>query len=86
MVSLTPFVKFIVHGEETNAGTRRHQWAATFENVLCAHLTFPVSFGRDIKSRWSLPSGVYARGSKRSHTGDKCVTCSGLNKSRKGQL
>ena len=33
----------------------------------------PVSFGRDTKSRWSLLSGGYARGSKRSHTGDKCV-------------
>ena len=29
----------------------------------------PVSFGRDAKSRWSLLAGVYARGSKRSHTG-----------------
>ena len=28
------------------------------------HLTLPVSFGRDSKSRWSLLSGVYARGSK----------------------
>ena len=28
-----------------------------------------VSFGRDTKSCWSLLSGVYARGSKRSHTG-----------------
>ena len=27
----------------------------------------PVSFGRDTKRRWSLLSGVYARGSKRSH-------------------
>ena len=27
------------------------------------------TFGRDTKSRWSLLSGVYARGSKRSHTG-----------------
>ena len=27
----------------------------------------PVSFGGDSKSRWSLLSGVYARGSKRSH-------------------
>ena len=32
------------------------------------HLKLPVSFGRDIKSRWSLLSGVYVRGSKRSHT------------------
>ena len=31
-------------------------------------------------------SGVYARGSKRSHTGGKCVTCSGLTNSREGQL
>ena len=29
----------------------------------------PVSSRRDTKSRWSLPSGVYARRSKRSHTG-----------------
>ena len=29
---------------------------------------------------------VYARGSKRSHTGGKCVTCSGLSNSREGQL
>ena len=39
----------------------------------------PVSFGRDTKSRWSLLSGVYARASKRSYTGDKCVTCRELN-------
>ena len=50
------------------------------------HLTLPVSFGRDTKSQWSLLSGVYARGSKRSHTGGKCVTCSGLTNSREGQL
>ena len=36
-----------------------------FGNFL--YPTFPVSFGRDTKSRWSLLSGVYARGSKRSH-------------------
>ena len=42
----------------------------------------PVSFGRDTKSRWSLLSGVYARGSKRSHTGGKYVTCSGFTNSR----
>ena len=40
--------------------------------------TLPGSFGRDTKSRWSLLSGVYARGSKISHTGGKCVTCRGL--------
>ena len=41
-----------------------------------------LSFGRDTKSRWSLLSGVYARGSKRSHTRGKCVTCSGLTNFR----
>ena len=46
------------------------------------HLTVP--FGRDTKtkSRWSPLSGVYVKGSKRSHTGGKCVTCSGLTHSR----
>ena len=48
--------------------------------------TLPVSFGRDTKSRWSLLSGVYARGSKKSHTGGKCVTCSGLTNSTEEQL
>ena len=42
----------------------------------------PVSFGRDTKSRWSLLSGVYGRGSKRSHTRGKCVICSGLTNSK----
>ena len=42
----------------------------------------PVAFGRNTKSRWSLLSGVYARGSKRSHTGGKFVTCSGVTNSR----
>ena len=46
-------------------------WLST-ENVS-------VSFGGDTKSRRSLLSGVYARGSKRSHTGGKCVTCRGLH-------
>ena len=41
----------------------------------------PVSFGGDTKSRRSLLSGVYARGSKISHTGSKCVTCRGLHNS-----
>ena len=39
----------------------------------------PVSFGRDTESCQSLLSGVYARGSKISHTGGKCVTCRGLH-------
>ena len=36
-----------------------------------------MSFGRDTKRHRSLLYGVYARGSKRSHTGGKCVTCRG---------
>ena len=52
----------------------------TYAISFTPHL--PVSFGRDTKSRWSLISGVYARGSKRSHPGGKCVTCSGLTNSR----
>ena len=31
-------------------------------------------------------SGVSARGNKISHTGGKCVTCSGLTNSREEQL
>ena len=38
------------------------------------------------KSRWSLLSGVYARGSKRSHTRGKCVTCSEITNSSEEQL
>ena len=53
-------------------------------NFVTPHL--PVSFGRDSKSRWSLLSGVYVRGNKRSHKGGNCVTCSGLTNSRDGQL
>ena len=46
-----------------------------FRNVgNFVHLSLPVSFGRDTNSRWSLLSGAYARGSKISHTGAKCVT------------
>ena len=36
--------------------------------------TLPMSFQGDTKSCWSLLSGVYARGSKRSHTDGKRVT------------
>ena len=40
--------------------------------------TWPVFFGRDTVNRRSLLSGGYAKGSKISHTGGKCVTCRGL--------
>ena len=49
-----------------------------FGNFLCP--TLPVSFGRGSKSLWSILSGVYDRGSKRSHTGGKCVTCHGIHR------
>ena len=40
-----------------------------------AYPALPVSFGGDTKSRRSLLSGVYARGSKRSHQSAlECVT------------
>ena len=45
-------------------------WLSTLETV---------SFGGDIKGLWPLLSGVYARGSKISHTGGECVTCRGLH-------
>ena len=45
-----------------------------------------LSFGRDTKIRRSLLADVYPGGSKRSHTGGKCVTCSGLTNTREGQL
>ena len=44
------------------------------------HPALPVSFGGDTKSRQSLLSGVYARGSKISHQSAlECVTCRGLH-------
>ena len=55
-----------------------------FETLV--NVTLPVSFGKDIISWYSLLSGVYARGSKRSHIGGKCATCNGLTNSRKRQL
>ena len=47
----------------------------------------PVSFGGDTKSRRSLLSGVYARGSKRSHQSAlECVTVVVSTTLREGQL
>ena len=41
-----------------------------FQNLdSFVHPTLHVSFRKDTKSRWSLLPGVYARASKRSHTG-----------------
>ena len=50
-------------------GHRSLRPLGNFGNFL--YPTLPVSFGRDTKSRRSL----LFRGSKRSHTGGKCVTC-----------
>ena len=38
-----------------------------------------LRLSEDTVSRWSLLSGVYARESKKSHTGGKYVTCHGLH-------
>ena len=46
-------------------------FGGNFGNFL--YPTLPVSFGRETKSRWSLLSGVYARGRKISHKGGKCT-------------
>ena len=47
-------------------------------NLFNPHL--PVSLEETLKA------GVYARGSKRSHTESKCVTCNGLTNFREEQL
>ena len=47
--------------------------------------TLPEYFRGKTESRRSLLSGVYARGSKISHTGDECVTCRGLHNSEINQ-
>ena len=53
---------------------------AAWKLVSFLYPTLPVSFGRDTKSRWSqVLSGVYARGSKISHTGGNGVTSRGLH-------
>ena len=41
--------------------------------------TLPVSLGGDAKRQRSLLSGVYARGSNRSHTRSKFLTCRELH-------
>ena len=46
---------------------------------------FACALGRDSKSHWSLLPGVYAKGSKRSHIGDKFVTCRLVGKSQTGK-
>ena len=58
-----------------------------FRNIRSfIHPHICLCLSEETKMRWSLPSGVYARGNKRPHTGGKSVTCSGLTNSREGQL
>ena len=57
----------VVAGPNTTDGAAFKLWQ--FPGSL------PVSFERCTNIRWTLLSGVYARGSKISHTGGKCVTC-----------
>ena len=54
-------------------------WDLKLGHFVYPTLTLHLSFGRDTKSRWSLPSGVDVRGNQRPRTGDECVTCRGLN-------
>ena len=42
------------------------------------HCLCPLDQTLKAKSRWSLQSGVYARGSKRPHIGGRCVTRRGF--------
>ena len=50
------------------------------------HPTLPVSSKRNTKSSWSLVPGVYARGSKRSHTGKWRKICCGLTEPKYADL
>ena len=65
--------------------TAENFWLRNFGNSVYPAL--PVSFGRDTESRLSLLSGVYARGSKRSHQSTlECVTVVDSTTLREGQL
>ena len=57
----------VVQGWNSDGGTSLRNFGNSVYPAL------PVSFGGDTNSRRSLLSGVYARESKRSHTGGKCV-------------
>ena len=76
---MVELVRALCHGDRVVLGS--NPAAATslrnFSNSVYPAL--PVSFGGDAKSCWSLLSGGYARRSKISHTGGKCVTSRGLH-------
>ena len=64
----------VVLGSNPAAAT----WLRNFGNSVYPAL--PVSFGADTKSRRSLLSGVYARGSKRPHQSAlELCNCRGLH-------
>ena len=52
----------------------------TWKRCHLLYRTLTVSFGGNAKSLWPLLfDQCLCRGSKRSHTGSKCVTCRGIN-------
>ena len=57
------------------------QWLMDYLIQYSVYPTFPVSFVGRTKSRRSLLYGVYAMGSRISHTGGTYVTCSVLHNS-----
>ena len=63
---------FRMFRERAGSVVRAQDWRPMIPGFV--YPTFPVYFGGDTKHRWSLLSGVYIRGSKRSHTCGKCVT------------
>ena len=68
-------------GDRVVMGSNRAGAASLRNFGNSVYPTLPVPFGRDTKRCMSLVSGVYARGSKTSHTGGECVTCRGLHDS-----
>ena len=63
----------LIEGQMLHCTTSKNVSLRNFGNSVYPPL--PVSFGWDTKSRWSLQSGVYARGSKRTHqSARECVT------------
>ena len=63
----------------THARTHTHTHARTLSRWLQSTYARTHTHAHTLSRCWSLLSGVYARGSKISHTGGKCVTCRGLH-------
>ena len=72
MIMISTLLSIIIYGSEILAHT------TTVERKIFAlgHTRGMVVMGL---ARLLGISGVYARGSKRSHPGGKCVTCRGLH-------